>query len=293
MIPAEFIKRIRRVALGSKRLADEILAGAYRSAFKGRGIDFEDVRPYSDGDDVRFIDWNVTARARATFVRRFREERELGVVIAVDLSASGDFGSGAQDKRAWAAEVAAVLAFSAVANGDRVGLVLFTDRVEKYLPPRKGRLQALQIIREVLYFRPRGRGTHLVRALTAVNRLQRRRGILFLLSDFLDTDYERALKGTARRHDLVPIRIKDARESTLPDVGCLVVQDVETGELAEVDTADPEVRAAYAGAAEQRTARLRQTLRSGRTELVDLTVGQPFVESLQRYFERRQRQRPT
>lgn len=291
MIPADYLKRIRRLEIRSRRLAEEFSAGAYRSVFKGRGLDFEDVRAYADGDDVRFIDWNVTARMRTPFIKRFREERELGVLIAVDVSASGDFGSGAQAKRELAAEVAACLAFSAVANGDRVGLVLFTDRVEKYVPPRKGRLQALRLIREILFFKPAGRGTALKRVLNFVNHVQRRRAIVFLLSDFLDDGFDRALQSTARRHDFVPILLADPRERTLPDVGLLTVTDAETGEQVELDTADATVRAGFAAAAETRLAGLRRVARRGGADLVELETGCSFLQPLQRFLEQRLRHR--
>lgn len=287
MIPKPYLKQIRRVEIRTRRLAEEHLAGAYRSVFKGRGMDFEDVRAYAAGDDVRFIDWNVTARMHTPFVKEFKEERELSVMIVVDVSASGDFGSAAQTKRELAADVAACLAFSAVSNGDKVGLLLFSDRVEKYLPPRKGRPQALRIIRDVLFHRPAQRGTSLRRALNFLNHVQCRRAIVFLVSDFLDRDYERTLKVTARRHDLVPLRLFDARELALPDAGWIVVTDAETGELAELDTGDPAVRSAFARLAAERQTALRDGLRRMGTDAIEIPTNESYLLPIQRFMEKR------
>lgn len=291
MIPADQLKRVRRLEIRSRCLSEDLFAGAYRSVFRGRGLDFEDVRSYTDGDDVRFIDWNVTARMRTPFVKRFREERELSVVIAVDVSASDGFASGAQTKRELAAEVAACLAYSAAANGDRVGLVLFTDRVERYLPPRKGRLAALRLMRDALLFAPQQRGTSLRRALNFINHVQRRRAIVFLLSDFLDEGFARPLQAAAQRHDLVPILLGDPRERALPDAGQLALVDAESGEIAEIDTGDAATRAVYAERAEKRLTELRQVVRRGGADLIELTTGQPFVQPLQRFLEQRLRHR--
>lgn len=291
MIPAEYLKRIRRIQIRTTHLAEEYLAGAYRSVFKGRGMDFDSVRAYAPGDDVRFIDWNVTARMDAPYVKEFREERELGVLIAVDVSGSGDFISGGHSKRELAAEVAACLAFSAISSGDKVGLLLFTDRVERYLPPRKGRRQALRIIREVLYAKPAGRGTSLRRALTFLNQVQRRRAIAFVLSDFLDKDYERVLKASARHHDLIPIVLTDPREERLPNAGWITVQDAETGEWLEIDTGNRKLRRLFAERAQERKQALKHLFRRAGSEMIELTTDQPYILPLQRYMERRLRQR--
>ncbi|MEJ1971981.1 MAG: DUF58 domain-containing protein [Lacunisphaera sp.] len=287
MIPKEYLKQIRQVEIRTRRLAEDYLAGAYRSVFKGRGLDFEDVRAYVAGDDVRFIDWNVTARMHAPHVREFTEERELSVILVVDVSASGEFASGERSKRELAAEAAACLAFSAVANGDKVGLLLFSSRVEKFLPARKGRLQALRVIRDVLYHRPLHRGTALRQALNFLNEVQTRRAIVFLLSDFLDEGFERALKAAGQRHDLIPLVLRDPREETLPDAGLLVVGDAETGECAEIDTGSPEIRAEFFRRAQVRRAELkRRFLRIG-TDTIELSTDQPFHQPIQRYMERR------
>lgn len=267
------------------------MAGAYRSVFKGRGLDFEDVRGYTAGDDVRFIDWNVTARMHEPYVREFTEERELSVMIAVDVSASGELASGAQSKRELAAEVAATMAFSAVANGDKVGLLLFSERVEKYLPPRKGRPQGLRIIRDVLQHAGRHRGTSLREALKFLNHVQRRRAIVFLISDFIDDGFDRVLKATAHHHDLVPLSIGDPREEALPDVGRILVEDAESGELMEIDTSDPALRETFAQrAAEEREALRHRFLRMG-TDGVFLRTGESCQRALQNYMERRMSRR--
>jgi uncharacterized protein (DUF58 family) len=291
MIPQHFLKRIRRVKLRTRRLAEEHLTGAYRSVFKGRGMDFEDVRVYSAGDDVRFIDWNVTARMDTPHVKVFKEERELSVIVLVDLSGSAGTGSGEQTKRELAAEVAACLAFSAVANGDKVGLVLFSDRTEKYLPPGKGRNQVLRIIREVLLCQPARRGTSLKHALNFVNHIRRRRAIVFLLSDFLDDGFDRQLKVTSRRHDLIPILLADARERTLPDAGWIVVDDAETGETVELNTGDPKIRATFAAAAQQRVGSLRHRCRRAGTDLIELSTDEPYLGPIHRYLQKRLSQR--
>lgn len=290
MIPTDYLKRVRQVEIRSLRLAEEYLSGAYRSVFKGRGMDFETVRAYQPGDDVRFIDWNVTARMNSTFVRQFREERELGIVVAVDVSGSGDLTSGQQSKRELAADVAACLAFSAVNNGDKVGLLLFSDGIEKYLPPRKGRTQALRIIREVLQYEARSTRTSLRTALNFINHVHTRRAIVFLVSDFLDTGFERTFKITARHHDLIPIIVGDAREQTLPDVGWLVVEDAETGELIEVNTSDRELRESFNSLARKRVDDLRQMCRRMGTDLIEVATDAPFVQPIQQFMERRIRQ---
>lgn len=291
MIPKDYLKQIRRVAIRTRRLAEDHLAGAYRSVFKGRGLDFTDVRAYTAGDDVRFIDWNVTARMNAPYVREFQEERELCVIVAVDVSASGELVSGAQAKRELAADAAACLAFSAVSNGDKVGLLLFSDRVERYLPPSKGRMQALRIIRDVLYFQPRSRGTSLKRGLTFLNHVQTRRAIVFLVSDFIDEGFERVLKVTARRHDLIPLLVRDAREQVLPDVGSITVQDAESGELMEIDTGDAAVREAFAREAAARAEHLRHEFRKIGTDTIDLQTDEPYLRPIQRFMEKRMSQR--
>src|SRR5205809_77978 len=261
MLPREVIRQIRRLQLRARRAVEDLLGGEYHSVFKGTGISFEEVREYQPGDDVRAIDWNVTARMGHPFIKRFVEERELTVVLAVDCSGSNQFGTRYQQKREVAAELAAVLAFSATSNNDKVGLVEFTDRVERFVPPRKGTRHVLRLIRDVLFFQPKHRGTSLREGLDYLNRVLHRRAIIFLLSDFLDRDFEKSLKRTGRRHDLIAIRISDPREQELPAVGLLELEDAETGERLLVDTASRHVREAFAQAARQRQESLRQLAR--------------------------------
>src|SRR5216117_1402105 len=226
---AEILKKIRTLEIKTKGLVETVFAGNYHSVFKGRGMNFEDVREYQPGDEIRAIDWNVTARLGNAFVKKFTEERELTVMLIVDVSASGSFGSTTQSKRELAAEVACLLAFSAIKNNDKVGLLLFTDRVELFIPPKKGRSHTLRIIREILFFDPVGRGTNPAAALDHLNKIVTRRAVVFFISDFQAEDFSRAIAVTARRHDLIAIRIQDERESILPDIGIITLEDAETG----------------------------------------------------------------
>src|SRR5579884_3416216 len=252
MLPREVLRQIRRLQLKARRAVEDLLGGEYHSVFKGTGIAFEDVREYQPGDDIRTIDWNVSARMGHPFVKRFVEERELTVVLVVDCSASQQFGTRLQQKREVAAELAAVIAFSAISNNDKVGLLQLTDRVEKFVPPRKGIRHVLRLIRDILFFQPERRGTCLREALDYLNRVLHRRTIVFLLSDFLDREYEKSLKRTGRRHDLVAVRISDPREEDLPPLGLLELEDAETGERVLLDTGSRAVRTAYAEAARRR-----------------------------------------
>src|SRR5437868_1394501 len=262
MLPREVLRQIRRLQLKARRAVEDLLGGEYHSVFKGAGMAFEEVREYQAGDDVRSIDWNVTARMGHPFVKRFVEERELTVLLAVDVSGSNQFGSGLQQKREVAAELAAVLAFSAIANNDRVGLIAFTDRVERFVPPRKGTRHVLRLIRDVLFFQPARRGTCLRDALDYANRVLHRRSIVFLLSDFLDEGFERAFKRTGRRHDLIAVRITDPREQDLPAIGLLELEDAETGQRLLLDTKSAKVRKAFAEAARRRHETVRALARS-------------------------------
>src|SRR5262245_59294485 len=261
MLPREVIRQVRRLQLRARRAVEDLLGGEYRSVFKGTGIAFEEVRAYQPGDDIRAIDWNVTARMGHPFIKRFVEERELTVMLLIDCSASGQFGTRLQQKREVAAELAAVLAFSAISNNDRVGLVQFTDRIERFLPPRKGTRHVLRLIRDVLFYQPEHRGTSLREGLDFLNRVLHRRTIVFLLSAFLDRDFASAFERTGRRHDLIAIRITDPREEELPSVGLLELEDAESGERRLVDTSSPVVRSAFRAAAEQRRAALVQLAR--------------------------------
>lgn len=295
----EILSKVRQIEIRTKRLVTDSLAGQYHSVFKGRGMNFDAVREYSPGDDVRTIDWNVTARAGRPFVKKFVEERELTLLLMVDVSASGDFGSGMQSKRELAAEIASVLAFSAVRNSDKVGLLLFTDQVELFVPPRKGRRHVLRIVREVLGSEPRRCGTDIVQALDFVNDVLKRRAIVFLLSDFQTPDFRdgsldglrRALRQTARRHDLVALPIRDARERSLPNLGIVAIEDAETGELVEIDTSSPAVRNRFAEIAAARAGKLQRAFHAEAIDAFPVETDQPYVAALTEFFKKRTHKR--
>jgi uncharacterized protein (DUF58 family) len=289
MLPREVLRQIRRLQLKARRAVEDILGGEYHSVFKGTGIVFEEVRAYQPGDDIRTIDWNVTARMGQPFIKRFVEERELTVVLLVDCSGSQLFGTRLQQKREVAAELAAVLAFSAISNNDKVGLIQFTDKVEHFVPPRKGIRHVLRLIRDVLFFQPRRLGTSLREGLDYLNRVLRRRAIVFLLSDFLDEDYERSLKRAGRRHDLVAVRITDPREEELPAVGLLELEDAETGACVLVDTSSRVVRAAHAEAAGRRREAVRQLTRAAGIDLIEVSTNGSHLDALIRFFKLRER----
>ena len=292
----EILKKVRKIEIRTNRLVTDALAGQYHSVFKGRGMNFDSVREYVPGDEVRTIDWNVTARAGKPFVKKFIEERELTLLLMVDVSASGDFGSGNQSKRELAAELASVLAFSAIKNSDKVGLLLFSDKVELYVPPRKGRRHVLRLVREVLGFEPTQHGTNLVQALDFVNHVISRRAIVFLISDFQtgsmpSEDLRRALRQTNRRHDLVAMPIEDARERFLPDLGVVAIEDAETGELVELDTRNPAVRQRFHQIADERATRLRRVFNAEAVDSLSLETDQPYVASLMAFFKNRAHKR--
>jgi uncharacterized protein (DUF58 family) len=290
---------MRQLEIRTRRMVDDTMAGAYHSVFKGRGMDFDEVREYSPGDEVRTIDWNVTARAGRTFVKKFVEERELTLFLVVDVSASGNFGSGALAKRDLAAEVASVLAFSAIRNSDKVGLILYTDRIERYLPPKKGRRHVLRVVRDILYHEPAGIGTDTVKTLDVVNQLLKRRAVVFLISDFqhradseqVRTQLRRAVRQTNRRHDLIAIHIEDPREKELPNVGIIALEDAETGEIIELNTARAAVRKRFNELSVERDVRLKGDLRAEGVDLVQLRTDKPYIPPLQRFFKSRSRLR--
>jgi uncharacterized protein (DUF58 family) len=293
------LSRMRRLEIRTRRMVNDSLAGAYHSVFKGRGMDFDEVREYVPGDEVRTIDWNVTARAGRPFVKKFTEERELTIFLLVDISASGNFGSAALSKRDLAAELASVLAFSAIRNSDKVGLLLYTDRIERYLPPKKGRRHVLRAIRDVLYHAPQGTGTDSVKALDVVNHVLHRRAIVFLISDFetpgdqtaARAALRRATRQTNRRHDLIAVQIVDPHEKELPNVGILALEDAETGEVLELDTASAAVRRQFKEMALDRDRRLMSDLRSEGVDTLQLQTDSPYLPALQRFFKVRERRR--
>jgi uncharacterized protein (DUF58 family) len=283
------LKKIRRLELRTRRLVESAFGGQYHSVFKGRGMNFEDVRAYNTGDEVRFIDRNVTARTGDLHVKNFTEERELTVMLVVDVSASGGFGSVSESKRELSAEVASLLAFSAIGNRDKVGLLLFADGVELFLPPRKGRGHVLHVIREVLYYQPRGRGTNIATALDYLNRVVVRRAVVFLISDFQATGFSRPLGVTSRRHDLVAVSVVDPLEQALPDVGRVSLEDAETGAIFEVNTSDSRVRTAFAKAAAVRRQELVSQLRRARVDQITLQTDQDYLPALRAFFLQRER----
>jgi uncharacterized protein (DUF58 family) len=283
------LSKIRRLELKTRSLVEASFAGQYRSVFKGRGMNFEEVREYQPGDEVRTIDWNVTARMGHPYIKKFTEERELTVLLVVDVSASGDFGSVAMSKRELAAEVACVIAFSAIRNNDKVGLLLFSDHVELFIPPKKGRIHTLRLIREILFFQPVGRGTVPSEALHYLNRVQTRKAVVFLLSDFQAKDFDRELGITARRHDLIALPVRDPREETLPDVGIVAFEDAETGEQIEVDTSNSAVRAAYSQLAVRRREELEHSFRRKRIDSIPLHTDEDYLPALRTFFRTRER----
>lgn len=287
MIPRETLRKIRRIQIRTSHRVDELLAGNWHSAFKGRGIEFEEVRPYQIGDDVRAIDWNVTARSGEPYVKLFREERELAIQLLVDLSGSQGFGTTTQTKRELVAELGALLAMSAIKNNDRVGLTLFTDVIESTIPARKGLRHVLRLIRDLLYCQPMGTGTSIKLALDHLNRICKRGTVVFLISDFQDNRYEAALKVVCRRHDIIPIVVADPRESELPNVGLVRLVDAETGNVVLMDTASRKNRKAFAeGCRKQREAR-DGLFKRLRLTPIHLETGGDIVEPLRKYFHQR------
>ncbi len=289
MIPQEVMQAIRRIQIRTDRIVNDILAGQYQSVFKGQGMEFKDIRSYVPGDDVRMIDWNVTARTGHPHVKLLVEERELTVMLLVDASGSGRFGSVRRFKNELAAELCAVLAISAIKNNDKVGLIIFTDDVELYIPPSKGRRHVLRVIREVLYFEPRGLRTNIPAALYFMNKVAKRRAVTFLVSDFMASGYEIPLRVAARRHDLIAVMVSDLREMVLPDVGLISVRDAETGRETLVDSHDAEVRAAYHRMALERVQRRDEILRRTRVDSIAIQTDESYVDALYRFFRMRER----
>ncbi|RTZ96377.1 MAG: DUF58 domain-containing protein [Deltaproteobacteria bacterium] len=293
----KILKKVRQVEVRTRHLVDDTLAGSYHSVFKGRGMNFDEVREYVPGDAIRTIDWNVTARTGVPHVKKFTEERELTILLVIDVSHSGLFGSGDESKREMMAELGSVLAFSAVRNNDKVGLVLFSDFVELYIPPKKGRSHILRVIREILFFRPRGKGTDIDQALDFVNRVTRHKCVTFLVSDFcLPGDYKENLTAlqpklrlTGRRHDLIGVSVTDPRERDLPDVGWLTLEDAETGEQILLNTGDSRIRKAYADLAADQHEHLRSTMRKSGIDLLELSTGSAYIPPLIRFFRSRTR----
>ncbi len=291
MIPAEVIKSVRRIEIKTKSIIDSMMGGEYRTVFKGNGMEFAEVRHYEPGDDIRAIDWNVTARTGEPFIKRNMEERELTVMLVIDVSGSGDFGSTNQMKSEMIAELGALLAFSAIRNNDQVGMLLFTDQVEKYIPPKKGRNHVLHLIRELLYFKPKSRGTDIEAALSHLNKIQRKKSVSFLISDFRDTDFERPLTITARRHDLIAISTDDPRESVLPKIGLMELYDQECGETVLVDTNNKKFREAFEQKEFERYEKREELFKKARIDFLSISTASGYVEPLIQFFRKREKRR--
>ncbi len=289
MIPREILKQVRRIEISTRGLVNEVFSGEYHSVFKGRGMNFAEVREYQYGDDVRSIDWNVTARSGAPFVKIFEEERELTVMLLVDVSASGDFGTRERLKAEVAVEICALLAFSAIKNNDKVGLVIFSDRIEKFVPPRKGRRHVLRVLRELLYHEPRGLGTDITAALEYLTHVQRKKAVTFLVSDFRDEGFDKALSVAGRRHDVIAVRLSDRRERELPALGYLELEDPESGERVVVNTSGDDFRERFRERVSRRRAQVDRALRRSKVDVIDIETGEPYVRPLMRFFQERSR----
>lgn len=287
MIPKEILKKVRRLEITTRGMVNDVFSGEYHSVFKGRGMEFSEVREYQVGDDIRTIDWNVTARYGHPFVKVFEEERELTVMLLVDASSSGEFGTFERMKGEIAVELCALLAFSAIKNNDKVGLIIFTDKVEKFVPPRKGKSHVLRVLRELLYFRPEDRKTDIASALEYLNRVIRRRCVVFLVSDFLSEDYQNALRIVNRKHDIVAIEIVDPREQELPNVGFVELEDAETGEQILLDTTNREVRAAYSRRTTEAMQARNKMFRSMNVDSISIRTDESYFEPLIRFFRMR------
>lgn len=287
MIPKEVLKKVKRIEIQTRGLVNDVFSGEYHSVFKGRGMEFSEVREYQIGDDIRTIDWNVSARMGHPYVKIFEEERELTVMLLVDVSSSSNFGTVERMKGEIAIELCALLAFSAIKNNDKVGLIIFTDRIEKFVPPKKGKTHVLRVLRELLYHKPQGTGTDISLALEYLSRVTTRRAVVFLVSDFMSEEYQRALQVANQRHDLVAITITDPREMTLPDIGFVELEDAETGEIVLLDTSDPNLRESFESETSQNKAQRDKLLRSMNIDTVDIRTDVSYIEPLIRFFHMR------
>lgn len=287
MIPQEILKKVRHIEIRTRHLVNDIFGGEYHSVFKGRGMTFSEVREYQPGDDIRLIDWNVTARYNAPFVKVYEEERELTVFIVYDASRSGHFGTLSQFKAELAAEMGAVLGFSAIKNNDKVGLLIFTDDIERFVPPQKGSSHVLRVVRELLYHEPRGRGTHIEGAMSYLLRVANRRSVVFLISDFLDSGFEKTLQIVNQKHDLIGIQIYDPREVELVDVGLVKIHDPETGESFWLDTTSASARKEYRDSMIERMEAFSIQCKKMKIDLIPIVVGTDYVEPLMDYFRQR------
>jgi len=289
MIPKEILKKIRRIEISTKRLVNDLFSGEYHSTFKGQGMEFEEVREYMPGDDIRLIDWNVTARTGFPHIKKFREERELSVVLLVDASSSGQFGTRERFKSEMAAELCALLAFSAIKNNDKVGLIIFTDKIEKFVPPQKGRGHVLRLIREILVFQPEGIGTDIGAALEYFNSVIKRKSVVFLISDFLSEEFKKPLQIANNKHDIIAMKISDPRESEFENVGLLDLEDAETGEVFVVDTASKQFRREFAARAEEDMQNLRRDFGIIDVDFINIQTDRSYIVPLINFFKMRER----
>lgn len=287
METSELLKRVRKIEIKTRGLSNQIFSGQYHSAFKGRGMAFSEVREYQMGDDVRTLDWNVTARAGSPYVKVFEEERELTVMLLVDVSGSGDFGSKVMLKRQLMTEICAVLSFSAIQNNDKVGIIFFSDRIEKFIPPKKGKSHILRIIRELIDFKPEHKGTNLNEALRYLTNVVKKRSITFLLTDFMDSAYSDALKLANKKHDLVAIRVFDKLEQEIPNVGLLPMTDAETGEMIWVDTSKKEARIKLKASSLKFEAELKESLLKSGVDMAEVRTDGSYIKPLMNLFKRR------
>ncbi len=289
MLPREVLQKVRRIEITTRRMVTDVLAGEYHSIFKGRGMEFSEVREYMMGDDIRTIDWNVTSRTGTLHVKKFVEERELTVLLMLDASGSADFGTTSRFKREVAAEIGALLAFSAIKNNDRVGAIVFTDEVEMFIPPRKGRPHVLRVIRDLLYFAPKGKKTNLAAAMDYLNSVTRKRAVVFVLSDFLTSGFEKPFRVAAKKHDVISIFLSDPREREIPKAGMIELEDAETGHRMLLDTSDRRALAAFTEHTNARVQGQMDALTAMGVDIIDVTTGEPYDRPLQRFFERRAR----
>jgi len=290
MIPKEILNKVRRIQIYTTHMVNNAFAGEYKSVFKGRGMEFDEVREYQPGDEIRTIDWNVTARMGHPYVKRFIEERELTVMLLVDMSASGDFGTAVRTKNDLAAELSAVLAFSAVKSNDKIGLIIFTDRIEKFIPPGKGTSHVLHVIRELLYFKPEGKKTDISCSLEYLSKVSIRKTISFLVSDFLGVlNYKKALQIANKRHDIVAIKINDPREKEFVPVGIVYLEDAETGERILVDTRDIKARNDFSMFAGRQDEELLSMFRKIGMDCIQLNTAEPYIKTLMKFFRMRER----
>ncbi|MFQ5454073.1 MAG: DUF58 domain-containing protein [Candidatus Zixiibacteriota bacterium] len=289
MIPKEILKKIRRIEIHTKKLVNDLFSGEYHSTFKGQGMEFEEVRQYEPGDDIRLIDWNVTARTGYPYIKKFKEERELSVVLLVDASSSGKFGTSERFKSETAAELCALLAFSAIKNNDKVGLIIFTDRIEKFVPPQKGRGHVLRLIRDILYFQPEGIGTDISGALEYFSKVIKRKSVVFLVSDFLSEQFYKPLQIANNKHDVVAIKISDPRETSFDNIGMIELEDAETGEVFMIDTSSREFRREFSTRADEDNMALKKGFQLINVDFINIRTNESYIIPLINFFKKREK----